>query len=273
VNYCLMTYTFARQMPDRKPDMAEICRLAREMDLDAMDQVHLYGYDASEVRRIADDHGVRIVCYTFGVDVNFPDAASRQPGLDELKRGIEIACILGAPAVMLPIGGKEGQTREESRRNVLAGLSDGVQFGKAAGVKITVEHFPQAASPFIVSDDIEEALQAVPEMRVTFDSGNMLTGGEDPCTAFLRHKDKIIHAHFKDWVRVTEEEGGLVGLDGNRYRGALIGEGILDYEKLVRTMTEAGYEGYVDIEYEGGDYPPDVATRRALDYLRSLEAD
>jgi sugar phosphate isomerase/epimerase len=271
VKYCLMTYTFARQTPDRKPDMAELCRLAREMDLDAMDQVHLYGYDAAEVRRIADDHGVHIVCYTFGVDVNFPDAASRRPGLDELKRGIEIACVLGAPAVMLPVGGKEGLTREQSRHNVLAGLREGVEFAAGAGVSITVEHFPQAVSPFIVSDDIEEALKAVPELRVTFDSGNMLTGGEDPCAAFLRHKDKIIHAHFKDWSHPAE--GGFVGLDGKRYKGALIGEGILDYEELVRTMTDAGYEGYVDIEYEGGDYPPDVATRRALDYLRSLEAE
>ena len=270
MNYCLMTYTFARQTPGGKPDLAQLCALTRELGLGAMDQVHLYGYEPKDIRRIADDHGVRIACYTFSVSLNFPDAAARKPGVDELKRGIEVARTLGAPAIMLPVGGKEGQTREESRRNVLAGLREGVQFAAQAGVRITVEHFPQAVSPFIVSDDIEEALKAVPELRVTFDSGNMLTGGEDPCAAFLRHKDKIIHAHFKDWSHPAE--GGFVGLDGRRYKGALIGEGILDYPKLVATMMKAGYKGYIDIEYESADYPPEEATRRALDYLRSLEA-
>jgi sugar phosphate isomerase/epimerase len=269
MNYALMTYTFARQTPGGKPDMVKLCRLARELGLDAMDQVHLYGYEPAEIRRIADDHGIRIVCYTFSVDLNFPDAAGRQPGLDALKAGIDVACTLGAPIIMLPICGKQGQTREQSRRNVLAGLREGVKFGQAAGVKVSVEHFPQAISPFIVSDDIEEALKTVPDLWVTFDSGNMVTGGEDPSYAFLRHKQRIAHAHFKDWSHPAE--GGMVGLDGKRYKGALIGEGIIDYKALVRTMAKAGYRGYIDIEYEGNDYTPEDATRRALDYLRSIE--
>ena len=270
MNYALMTYTFARQTPGGKPDMVKLCKLTRELGLQAMDQVGLYGHDAAEVRRIADDHGVRIVCYTFFVDINFADAASRKPGLDELKRGVEIARALGAPAVMLPIGGKQGLTREQSRRNVIEGLREGARFGKAAGVKVSVEHFPQAISPFVVSDDVDEALKAVPDLYVTFDSGNMLTGGEDPCRAFLRHSRRIVHAHFKDWTRVSE--GGMAGLDGNRYKGALIGEGVVDYKRLVPTMVKAKYAGFVDLEYEGNDYTPEDATRRALDYLRSLEA-
>ena len=271
MKYALMTYTIARQCEDSKVDMVQMCKLANELGLDAMDQVYLYGYEASEVKRIADDYGIKIICYTFGTDVNFPDSQSRAQGVDIFKREIDAACILGAPRVMLPIGGKPQFTREESRRNVIDGLKDLVPIGRAAGIDVSIEHFTAVNSPFILSTDMDEAIAEVPGLCITFDSGNMLTGGEDPIKAFLNNKNQIIHAHFKDWTLAAPGESGLVGLDGRTYKGALIGEGIIDYPTLIRTMTEAGYNGYIDIEYESDDYKADFATKKALDYLRNLE--
>jgi sugar phosphate isomerase/epimerase len=270
MNYTMMTYTIARQQGGR-PDMVKICRLANELGLETLDQVTLYGYEAAEVRRIADDHGLRIICYTFFADLNFPDASGRAPGLDALKGGIEIAVTLGAPAVMLPIGAKEGLTRGQSRRNVIEGLLAGVPIGRRAGVTVTVEHFPQADSPFVTAADVNEAVARVPGLGVTFDCGNCLTGGDDPGEAFLAGGKQIVHAHFKDWVRVGPGEARRA-LDGNCYRPALIGEGVVDYPALLATMKKAGYKGGIDIEYEGDDYPADEACRRAVDYLRGVEA-
>ena len=267
----MMTYTIARQSGG-KADMVSVCKLANELGLDTMDQVHLYGYDPAEIRRIADDHGIRIVCYTFSADLNFPDAEGRAPGLEDLRAGVAAANVLGAPNIMLPIGGKEGQSRAESRRNVIEGLKEGVKIGEAAGVTVTVEHFPAANSPFIISSDFTEALAEVPEMGVTFDCGNCLTGGEDPCEAFLNSRDRIVHAHFKDWARMPAGSEGRAFLDGNVYEPALIGEGVVDYPALLATMKQAGYDAAIDIEYENNDYPADEACRRALDYLRGVEA-
>jgi sugar phosphate isomerase/epimerase len=266
VNYAMMTYTMARQGIS---DMAEICRIAREAGLDAMDQVMLYHYSAREIRRIADDNGIKIVCYTFFVDLNFPDSEARREGQDEILKGLEIAAILGSPIVMLPIPGKPEYTRDQSRLHWLAGLKEIMPKVQASGIKLTVEHFPQAISPFVLSDDIEIGIREVPEFYVTFDSGNMLTGGEDPCRAFRRHKDRILHAHFKDWTLVNE---GMPGLDGRIYRPALIGEGIVPYENLLRVMNECDYKGYIDIEYENSDYPAADAVKKALDYLRNIES-
>ncbi len=265
-NYAMMTYTMACQ---GMTDMVEICKIARQAGLDAMDQVSLYHYSARDVRRIADDHGIKIIGYTFQADVNFPEPQARKSGQDQILKGLEVAAILGSPIVMLPISGKPEYTREQSRSHWLAGLKEIMPKVRPTGIKLTVEHFPNARSPFILSDDMEIAIREVPDFYVTFDSGNMLTGGEDPSHAFRRHKDYILHAHFKDWTVVDE---GMRGLDGRCYRPALIGEGIVPYENLLRVMKECQYAGYVDIEYENNDYPSAQAVRKAVDFLRNLES-
>ncbi len=270
MNYAMMTYTVARQQPEGRCDMKKVIKLARDLGLKGMDQVTLYGYAPEDIRRMADDYEVKVICYTFLADLNFPDPGDRQKGIDEICTAVDTARVLGAPMVMLPVPWKTGVTREQGQHNVIAGLTEAVEKVKECGIKISVEHFPSHA-PFVTSADMKKLLAAVPEIFVTFDSGNVLTGGENPCDGFMNTRDKTIHAHFKDYVYAKEGEG-LPGLDGRRYRGALIGEGLLNYPELVNTMTEAEYSGYINIEYEGQDYPADQAIRKALEYLREVES-
>ena len=52
----------------------------------------------------------------------------------------------------------------------------------------------------------------------------------------------------------------------------MIGEGVLDHRSCLEAMHQAGYRGYINIEYEGNDYAPEEATRRATAYLREIMA-
>jgi sugar phosphate isomerase/epimerase len=269
-NYTMMTYTIARQQGN-KPDMKEICQLAREIGMTTMDQVTLYGYEPSEIRCIAADYGISIVCYTFFVDLNFPDAASRRLELEKFRQELENAHQLGASKIMLPFGGKSEYTREQSRQNVIEGLKEAVNLGQASGIQVTVEHVPCADAPFIVSSDINEAIQEVPGLLVTYDPGNAFTGGEDPQVTFMKNKDFIVHAHFKDWVCVDQGNFRLTGLDGRKYLPTYIGKGLLDYPKVLRTMKEHGYSQTINIEYEGDDFPAVDVIRKAVEYLRKIE--
>ena len=265
----IMSYTMARGEWGKNPDVEKLCRLTKELGLDTVDWVTTYNHNPVQVRKVCDDWGIRTVCYTFPADINFPDKKSREPGIDKIKAGIETALILGTGKIMLPIGGKEGMTGMESRRNVIEGLKDAVRIGEENGVTVTVEHFPGRLAPFITSADVNEALKEVPSLRVTFDSGNVLTGGEDPVQGFLNSRDYLVHSHFKDWAVVGEKEG-MQGRDGRYYKAVLTGEGALDYERILNAMHKAGYEGYVDFEYEGNEYTPEEATRKGLAYLRNI---
>lgn len=272
MQYSMMSYTMARGEWGRDCNIAELCRITVEMGLQGIDWVTTYGATPREVRTAMDDHGLRTICYTFFADINFPEKSDRASGIDDIKRGIDTALILGTDHVMLPFPGKDAFTRQESRENIIDGLRDVMEYAKESGVFVSTEHFSMHNAPFIVSEDVNAAIRELPDLKVTFDSGNVLLGGESPVDGFLRSKDSIIHTHFKDFTAVSGTEGTHPALDGGFYRPALIGEGLVDYPSLLSTMVNAGYNGWVNIEYEGTEYQADEATRKAIRYLKSTES-
>lgn len=267
MNYSMMTYTMARQ---GLTDMKAICRMTRDLGLAGIDQVMLYDYEPRDLRRMADDIGVRFVCYTFFADISFADAEARRAGVAEIIRGVDIATTLGAPMIMVPIPRKHEMARDEQRKYAIDGFAEAIAATQGSGVKISTEHFPDCA-PFATSADMNELTSAVPQMYVTFDAGCTLAGGEDPTRGFMKSRDKIIHAHLKDYVEVGPSEDGVAGLSGKKYRGALIGEGLVEYLPLITAMKHAGYAGCVNLEYEGNEYPAETAVRKMLEYLKHIE--
>jgi sugar phosphate isomerase/epimerase len=264
---CMMSYTMERQ-PEFF-DLREMLELTQELGLAGIDFAARNEPPVAELRRMAEDYGLPVACYTFSADLNFPEAAERQPGVDAAKRGLEYAAALGTDKVMIPVRGKPGVPRETSRRNILLGLQAVIGFAQDLGVRLTIENFPGADSAFVVASDVLQAVREVPGLGLTFDNGNVFTGGEDPAASFTQCASYVIHAHFKDWS-LTPPGEGLRGLDGRSYRGALIGEGVVDHQSCLEAMRAAHYEGFINIEYEGNDYPPAEAVRRATAYLRGL---
>ena len=47
----------------------------------------------------------------------------------------------------------------------------------------------------------------------------------------------------------------------------------VDQRSCLIAMKKTGYSGYIDIEYEGDEYAPEVAVRKAAKYLRELIAE
>ncbi len=265
----IMSYTFYRQKWEKNGrfDLEGMCRLARELRIDGADIVGTQGLAPAEIKRVLADFGIAPACYTFSADLNYATAAERVNGVDAVKAGTDIAAAIGAPLIMVIAGGKPGIPRDVSRRQYIRGLQESAAFGRQAGIGMTIENFPGAESPFVISSDILEAIREVPDLKLTFDNGNVVLGGEDPAVSFARCANYVAHAHFKDWVLSGK---GRQALDGRCYEAALIGEGIVPHPACLAAMQQAGYKGYIDIEYENNKYPPDEATRRAAKYLQTL---
>jgi sugar phosphate isomerase/epimerase len=264
----LMSYTLARGSWGKNPDLEELCRLACSLHLDAIDWVTLYGFTPERVAQVTADHGLKNICYTFFAPIHH--AQKKAAAMDLIKRGLDIASILGADKIMLPLSGVEGQTREFSQKLALEGLAEVVPLASAYGVTVTVEHFHGRSAPFVTSQDMEQAVTAVPGLKITYDNGNVYTSGESPAEAFTKMKEHIVHAHFKDWRVVTE--GTLQGLDGRYYAAALVGEGAVEPLPCLQAMSAAGYEGYINMEYEGKEYDPKEAVVRGTKHLQGLIA-
>lgn len=269
----LMSYTFGRTgwfKDNPQKALKNMCEVGRELGIDGVDMVTNHGMTAKEVKNILDDNGIKTVCHTFGVPgLKLGSFAERCDTVDAVRVGMEDAVTLGTDKVMLVTGGAADVPRDISRRNYIRGFQECAATARAAGLTMTIENFPGADSPFVISSDVLEAIREVPGLKLTYDNGNILMGGEDPAVSFTRCAEHVAHAHFKDWDSMPPGEG-REGLDGRRYQSALIGEGIVDHKSCLAAMKAAGYNGYINIEYENNKYPPDEATRRAARYLQGL---
>ncbi|MCM8760244.1 MAG: sugar phosphate isomerase/epimerase [Candidatus Omnitrophica bacterium] len=258
----MMSYTMARGLTEgEKFNLKALCELTRELNLDGVDWISTYGYDAHEIRKMMDDYGLKTVCHTFFCDLNFPTSSERASGRDTFKRGIENAKILGTDKVMLPVPGKQGFTREWSFKNVIQGLNEVIKIADEADIIVTIENSGNPLSPFITSTDVNRAVKEIPQLRITFDNGNVTTGGQDAVDGFRDSAQWVVHAHFKDWKICTKNEpGARLCLDGKYRRAVLVGDGDVEQVGCINAMKEYGYKGYINFEYEGQEFTPRQAT-------------
>jgi sugar phosphate isomerase/epimerase len=274
----MMSYTMARGVPAGEFDARQLCEFTLELGLEGVDWVSTYQYEPSEIRVLMDDHGLKTVAHTFFCDLNFPTSEERADGRDTFKRGIDAAVALGTDIVMLPVGGKEELSRDQSRDNYLSGLEEVIEFADDAGVTVTIENFPSRHSPFITSADMNSSVKRIPQLRVTYDNGNVATGGETGPEGFTNSAPYIVHAHFKDWKQCDPDSpGARLFLDGKYRRAELVGDGDVDQIGCLRAMHQYGYTGYINFEYEGSELSPHDATvegvRRLQKWISLVEQE
>ena len=270
MKYSMMTYTMTRQPGF---DLKKMLDLTVKLKMNAIDFCfpESMGLPARELRKMCDDRGIKVVCSTFGADLNYPGKAARVPGIEKSRKEIETAVILGAPVIMIPTPPKEGLSSKESRKNWIAGLSEVIPSAKDAGLFLSVENFPGVESPFVTADELLEAVGKVPGLKITFDNGNAFTG-EDPAESFRKSVKHVVHIHFKDWDVSNEKKEGYREVRKGGYNiPALIGEGAVNQKSCLDAIRDSGYEGYINIEYEGGKYNAYEGVERAVNYLRSIE--
>ena len=71
----MMSYTMARR-PEHF-SIKGMLDLTRELEMDGIDFVTLHGKEASEIRKMADDYEIPIICHTFFA--SFVHADTAQP--------------------------------------------------------------------------------------------------------------------------------------------------------------------------------------------------
>ena len=215
-------------------------------------QTHTLGVPLRELKAMCSDYGVKAVCHTVFNDVNAP-GATRTKWLDNTKRIVEAAAFLDAGKIMLPTSGKVGLERGECRRQWLEFLADAVEFGKSCGIQVSIESFVMDVlwSPFTTSAELLDAVEQVPGLKITFDSGNHYIV-EDVLEAYRKLAPHIVHVHFKDWERLdAPAEKALLMGDGKYYRMVPLGTGLVDNAGCLKAMIAAGDSHYFDLEYNG----------------------
>jgi sugar phosphate isomerase/epimerase len=121
-------------------------------------------------------------------------------------------------------------------------LSRIVEYGREYGVTVCIENLSERADSFL------PAFEAIPELRMTLDIGHaQLLSRQNSSFRFIDdHFTRISHIHIHD------NHGGTSVKDDLHLP---LGEGIIDYEAIIASLLNKGYDSTITMEVKPKDMP------------------
>jgi len=189
------------------------------------------------------------------------DADEFAAEIDTAVKWIEAAAAAGASVSRvfggyIPDRSNDGELRRALDK-VTAAMKELAVVAKEKGVVLALEN--HGGVPGTGEEQVEVIERvASPFLRATVDVGNYLSCGQDPVEGASRAASYCAYVHFKDMKRTP---AGLVS--------TVVGEGDVDHRACLRVLHEAGYDGYVALEFEAeGDEREGV--RRSLSHMEEV---
>ena len=232
-------------MMDDHP-VQEIISTAKACKMEAIDWIGLHGKTAAELKKLCDDAGLYIAAHTM-LKCGFINGDKNY--MDEFKSSLDDACTFNVPVMMLPPFARVNQeSMADDRKRYAEYFARGCELAKAAGVQLTLESTGFVNSPITTADECLEILRQVPDLRVTFDQGNVATA-EDPVSAFEKLRDYVVHFHIKDWyVSDSPAPNAELKRNGKYFADATIGEGDMDIKTFWQMTNDRERQLYVNLE-------------------------
>jgi len=162
-----------------------------------------------------------------------------QRDVESLRRRIDFAVDLGCTYVIT-----DSCTEDElgqHRQVVMANLRSAASYAAARGVRIALEtHDGPTKNGRVAKHFLAEL--AHPNVGINYDTGNILYYNDhiDPADDIREIAEKVIHVHLKD------TQGGK-----KEWKFCRLGEGRVDFAKIVATLDSVEFRGPYSIEIEG----------------------
>lgn len=154
-----------------------------------------------------------------------------------------------------------------------SGLDDIGKLAADSGMRLCYHH--HMGTGVQTAEDIDTLMARTDPDRVhlLFDTGHLQFAGDDPLETAERHAQRIKHVHLKNVRQAVAEK---VKSDGLSFQEGILqgvftvpgdAEGAIDFEPILSTLGNAGYEGWLVVEAE-----QDPATACPLKYAKMARA-
>lgn len=219
-----------------------------DMQKDTFDEQAEY---AAEIREKCDALGMDISAYTVYANLYQPKTINNE--IERIKKQLDIAKILKAPVLRHDAcWSLDGRSFGLMLPDIAAAAREICGYAQSLGIKTCVENHG-----FIAQDSyrMEQLFNSVnhENFGLLIDMGNFVCVDENSAEAVSRLAPYAVHVHAKDmYLFDGNAPHGNFTRGGNKFEGAVIGEGIIPIEQDIRILKSAGYDGTVSIEYEGG---------------------
>ena len=230
----------------------ELLRIAAETGFSGVDMIAgtIEAMGPDRVRKILNDKNLKlnsIICIGELADPSGRDEEVQAPYI----RAIDAAVFFDCPHLMLVPGSSNGsadtsaivQALERRFRNITQAAAD-------KGISCMIEDDPDLFAGICAQADVRHMLEAVPGLKLVYDSANMIVAGEDPVQYYEGLHEYVIHTHIKD-MAVCEDPSAYrnPGSDGRYYANVPHGKGLVDFDALFGSFRKYGYDGVLSLEY------------------------
>ncbi len=258
--------------PPRRMTLEDFLARAKELGVDGVSLESCFFPSLSsdylrQVKRLLDDSQLDRV-YAWGHPDGLEGGANRQ-AYQEMIKSFESANQIGA-RVMRVVGSSlmfRHQPHEPQLERLTAMFRDAVKVAESWGIKMAVENHID-----FTADEMVRLLEAVdsPFLGINFDTGNFLRLLDDPIQGMEKLAPRVYATHIKD----LKVQKGVPANEWYFFSSTPVGDGVVDNQKLVRMLADAGFEGVlaVEIDFLHPDYnnDEDAAVARSVTELRRL---
>jgi sugar phosphate isomerase/epimerase len=257
----LAQWSLHKTINGKKLDNLDFAAVARqEFDIEAVEYVNQFFKDKakdetylSELKKRADDHDVSsllIMCDGEG-QLGHPDAEERKQAVENHYKWVEAAKFLGCHSIRVNAA-SEG-SYEEQQKLAADGLRKLCEFSDPFEINVIVENHGGLSSNGAWLADVIKMVDH-PRAGTLPDFGNFRV---DKDTMYDRYKGV---KELMPYAKAVSAKSHEFDENGNEIH--------TDYFKMMDIVLNAGYQGYVGIEYEGSkldEYAGIKATKKLLE--------
>ncbi len=232
----------------------------KDYGIDAVEYVNSFFKDKAKnkeylkkLNRICNDNGVSNVLIMIDGEGQLGDVdkAKRKTAIENHYKWVDAAAYLGCHSIRVNAGG--GGTAIELAKAVTESLGTLSEYGKKNKINIIVEnHGGNSSNGKWLSDVMKKVNN--PYCGTLPDFGNFNIGGGEVYDRYKGMKELMPYAKGVSAKSYDFDE------EGNETK--------MDFIRIMKIVKEAGYRGYIGIEYEGGrlsEHDGIIATKKLLD--------
>jgi sugar phosphate isomerase/epimerase len=259
----LAEWSFHRMLQAGEMDNLDFPIVAkRDFGIDCVEYVNVFFMDKAkddayldELKKRCGDHGVRsglIMCDREG-DLGDPDEAKRTQAVENHYKWVEAAKFLGCHSIR--VNARSTGSYDEQMERAIDGLRRLSEFGAQHDINVIVEnHGGLSSNGKWLAAVIEKV--GLPNCGTLPDFGNFVIG---PGEEYDRYQGV---AELMPFAKGVSAKSHAFDAAGN--------EAQIDYPKMMKIVLDAGYHGYVGIEWEG-DSPSEMeGTRLTMQLLERV---
>ena len=235
----------------------------KEFDISAVEYVNQFFKDKAndknylnELKKICDNEGVKsllIMCDGEG-KLGDPDKSKRISSVNNHKRWVEAAKHLGCHSIR--VNASSSGSYDDQQKLAADGLSKLSEFASTHGLNVIVENHGGLSSNGQWLSAVMKSVN-MKNCGTLPDFGNFRIGGGKTYDRYKGVKELM------PFAKAVSAKSHDFDDNGNEIH--------TDYHKMMKIVIDAGYRGYVGIEYEGsklGEYDGIKATKKLLESVR-----